>query len=107
MDVCGRNPGVKVIHLKLQINVSIKTGHTAGLQMHLTTRPVFNIVVNLIGFIYSLTDYLMFLSIYQITHCRMTGQFIYNDMSGVTAENHETLAQLVSEQTLQSWTPPQ
>ena len=37
----------------------------------------------------------------------MTGQFIYNDMSAVTAENHETLAQLVSEQTLRSWTPPQ
>jgi hypothetical protein len=37
----------------------------------------------------------------------MTEQFIYNDMSGVTAENHETLAQLVSEETLRSWTPPQ
>jgi len=28
MDMCGRNPGVKVIHLKLQINVSIKTEQT-------------------------------------------------------------------------------
>lgn len=80
---------------------------SAGLQMHLTIRPVFDTTVNLISFIYSLTVSLMFLSIYQITHCRMTGQFIYNDMSGVTAENHETLAQLVSEQTLQSRTPPQ
>jgi len=71
--------------------------YSAGLQMHLTTRPVFYITVNLISFIYSLMVYLMFLSIYQITHCRMTGQFIYNDMSGVTAENHETLAKLVSE----------
>lgn len=81
--------------------------HSAGLQMHLTTRPVFNLTVNLISFIYSLTVYLMFLSIYQITHCRITGQFTYNDMYEVTAENHETLAQLVSGQTRQSWTPPQ
>jgi hypothetical protein len=36
----------------------------------------------------------------------MTGQFIHSDMSGMTAETHKTLAQLVSEQTLLSWTPP-
>jgi len=28
MDVCDRNPGVKVTHLKLQINVSTKTEQT-------------------------------------------------------------------------------